>query len=81
MGRVDWETRTAYFVNQAIVNNEGEFIPCIAVEGESGYNKTDWTWGKDFDHAREVAASMNEKMGLSKIEAAKIICSTMRATN
>ena len=74
----DWETRTAYFVNQAITNEKGEFIPCIAVEGERGYHKTDWAWGTDFELAQTCAIEMNEKIGINKLEAAKIVTGTMR---
>ena len=74
----EYEQRAPYFVNQAIANDKGEFIPCIAVEGETGYHKTNWTWGKDFDQARKIASDMNEKMGITKLEAAKIVTATMR---
>lgn len=75
---IEWEKKAPYFVNQAITNDKGEFIPCIAVEGDTGYYKTDWTWGTNFKHASEVAVRMNAKMGIDEREAAKIVCATMR---
>ncbi|MCK5607621.1 hypothetical protein KAR91_37400 [Candidatus Pacearchaeota archaeon] len=78
MNETTEETRTPYFVNEAIANDNGEFIACIAKEGETGYHKTDWTWGKDFEQAQGIADDMNEKMGITRLEAAKIVTSTMR---
>ena len=70
--------RKAYAILETVRNDAGEFIPCIAVEGENGYHKTDWTWGKDFDTAQEIADQKNESLGLSKQEAFLIILSTMK---
>jgi len=72
------EPRKAYFVNQAITDEQGNYIPCIAVEGESGYYKTTWTWGKDFNLAEQIANEKNQAMGLSLKEAYKIVFSSMR---
>ena len=51
----------------------------IAVEGERGYNVTDWYWGHDYKVACELADERNAKMGLTKEQAEDIIISTMRA--
>lgn len=72
------ESRTAYFVMQTVVDKNGNYIPCIAKEGEKGYYKTDWQWGKDWKLAQECADDMNEKMGISKQDAMLIQLSTMR---
>ena len=72
------EARMVTFVNQAITTDDGEFIACLAKEGETGYYKTDWIWGKDFAIAQEAADKRNEVIGISKREAAKIVLSTMR---
>jgi hypothetical protein len=69
--------RCAYFVQRTVTNENGEFIPCLAVEGKKGYKETNWTWGKDFKLAEECAQHKNEMMGLSKKEALLIVCSTM----
>lgn len=72
------EKRMAYFIQQTVTDKSGQYIPCIAVEGESGYNLTDWTWGKDLDQAEAIADEKNEALGLTKEEAMKIVLSTMR---
>lgn len=60
------------------MNDKGEYIALIAVEGERGFYKTDWYWGKDFNLAQECADERNARLGLSKKEAAMIQGSTMR---
>jgi hypothetical protein len=70
--------RIAFFVSETRMDNKGEYIALIAVEGESGFYKTDWSWGSDFKLAQEIAKERNTRLGLSKKEAAKIVCSTMR---
>jgi len=49
------------------------------VEGEQGYYKAVWLLGPDFNLAQEIAAERNFRLGLSKKEAAMIVCSTMRS--
>ena len=72
------EERVAYFVLEDVKDERGEYIALIAKEGERGYYKTDWTWGKDFKHAKEVADYKNKLLGVSKVEALKIVLSTMK---
>ncbi len=71
--------RLAFFVMETQMNGKGEYNALIAVEGEQGYHKTDWYWGKDFKVAQDIAAERNSRLGLSKKEAALIQCSTMRS--
>lgn len=70
--------RSVYFLMQTETDDEGNYIPCIAVEGERGFYRTDWTWGKDWEFANEICDEMNEKLGISKQEAMKIQLGTMR---
>lgn len=72
------EKRTAYMLLETERTAAGEYIPCIAVEGERGYHRTDWTWGKDLKIAQECADKKNAMLGLSKEDALKIVFSTMR---
>ena len=58
------QPRRVYFVMETVTDKDGNYIPCIAVEGETGYYKTDWTWGKDYKLARECADDMNERLGI-----------------
>lgn len=72
------EKRIAYFIMPTAVDEKtGQFIPCIAVEGEKGYHKTDFLWGTDIDIAEECAKEKNEAMGISEKEATLIVLSTM----
>ena len=68
----------AYFVIQTETDEEGNFIPCIVVEGEIGYHKTDWQWGKNWNLANKICDEMNEKIGISKKDAILIQLSSMR---
>lgn len=70
--------KVAYVILQTVVNEKGEYIPCIAKEGERGYYKTDWAWGKDLAIAEQYAVEKNKAMGLSKEDAMKIVLGTMR---
>ncbi len=67
-----------YFVQQTVTDKEGNYIACIAVEGERGYHLTDWTWSKNYKLAETCAEKKNEAMGIDKITAFKIVAHTMR---
>jgi len=77
--------RYAYTIVVESVDGDGNYIPCIAVENESGYYpmsgrgscSVPWKWGKDYKVACEIADRMNERMGLTRVEAYKIITSSM----
>ncbi|MFA5376721.1 MAG: hypothetical protein WC455_13315 [Dehalococcoidia bacterium] len=71
-------SRIAFFVMETRTDNKGEYVALIAVEDESGFHITDWSWGSDFKQAQEIANERNTRLGLSKEDAAKIVCSTMR---
>lgn len=71
------EPRMVYFISEIERTEDGQFIPCIAVEGEKGFHRTDWAWGTDKEQAQAWADERNEKMGISRMEAAKIQFKTM----
>ena len=68
--------RLVYFINEAETTEDGQYIPCIAVEGETGCHRTDWDWGKDLEKARAWANQRNKRMGISLHEATKIQLAT-----
>lgn len=70
--------RTVYFIMETERDENGNLIPCIAVEGETGFYRTDWQWGKDKALAEECADDMNAKLGIDKKEAMLIQLRTMR---
>jgi hypothetical protein len=74
------EPKRVYFINPLEKAPDGGFIPCIAVEGESGYYKTDWNWGTDIDLAEKIAQEKNALMGYTEKDAMRIILGTMRGT-
>lgn len=71
------EPRKVYFIMETERAEDGGFIPCIAVEGERGFYKTDWNWGDDKEQAQKWADERNEIMGIDRREAAKIQFQTM----
>lgn len=71
------ERRLAYFVSQTIVDENGQIVPCIALENEPGYYRTNWTWGTDLALAEECAAEKNSQLGLTLAEANRIVLSSM----
>lgn len=71
-------TRRVYFINELVRDKDNGYIPCIAVEGESGYYKTDWNWGSDLKVANEIADEKNRAMGIEPREAMLIVLGTMR---
>ena len=67
----------AYFIQQTVVDSNGEYIVCVAVEGVKGFWETDWHWGTDLDIAESCATDKNAKLDLTEKDAARIVCSTM----
>lgn len=72
------EPRKVYFINQLERAEDGGYIPCIAVEGESGYYKTDWNWGSDLELAESFCDERNEVLGINRKDAWAIVLGTMR---
>jgi hypothetical protein len=72
------EQRLAYFINESIRDENGELIVCIAKEGERGYYRTDWYYGKDIERAQPLVDDLNRRLGLSADDVIQIQASTMR---
>ena len=70
--------RRVYFINELVRDADGGYIPCIAVEGEQGYYRTDWNWGSDLALANQIADEKNAAMGFTPREAMLIVIGTMR---
>ena len=71
------DQKAVYFIQETVKTPEGGYIPCIAIEGESGYYLTDWDWGTDLELAEECAKKKNERLGIDDQTAQKIILGTM----
>jgi hypothetical protein len=69
--------KAVYFINELCRDKDGGYIPCIAVEGETGYHPTDWNWGNDLALANQIADEKNAALGFSPMEAALIQIGTM----
>ena len=69
--------RSVYFINQLVRADDGGYIPCIAVENEPGFYKTDWNWGSDLDLAWQYADEKNKAMGYTPEEVCRIVFSSM----
>lgn len=66
------------FIMETVKTEKGEFIPCIAKRGETGYYKTDWAWGTVLADAKRIADEYNERLGISQKQAVMLQISTMR---
>ena len=71
--------RLAYIILDTQKTEDGEFIPCVVKENESGYFVTDYHWGTDIKVAQRCARELNEKMGLTENDVIQILLSTMRS--
>lgn len=69
--------KKVYFIMETERAKDGGYIPCIAVEGEKGFYRTDWNWGDDKEQARKWCDERNEIMGITPREAAIIQFRTM----
>jgi len=69
--------KSCYFIQETVKDKDGGYIPCIAVENERGYYKTDWNWGDNLELARQCADDKNNAMGISPREAYLIVLSSM----
>jgi hypothetical protein len=70
--------KCVYFINELERDKDGGYIPCIAVEGETGYYRTDWNWGSDIELAQEIADTKNDALGFTPLEALRIVLSSMK---
>lgn len=71
------DKKFVYFIQETIRDEDGGFIPCVAIEGEDGYYPTDWNWGTNREEAEACANQKNERMGIDSEEAHKIVLGTM----
>jgi len=79
------DRRFAYTIVAEQTDKDGNYIPCVAVERRRGYylmagrgpHCAPWTWGKDYEKACRAADAMNARMGLTPVEAIKIVASSM----
>jgi hypothetical protein len=79
--------RFAYTIVEESRASNGGYIPCIAVENEPGYSPmtgqgagaAPWNWGKDRALAQRLCDERNERMGISKEDAFRIVGSSMFA--
>lgn len=71
------EPRKVYFLQETVRDTDGGYIPCIAVEGEKGYYRTDWNWGTDKDLAQKICDEKNANLGITPREAILVVLGTM----
>lgn len=69
----------AYFIQPTVTDENGNYIPCIAVENERGFYRTNWEWGNDIEQAQRIADMMNDKLGITRADANRIVISSMRS--
>jgi len=73
------EPRKAYMALETEKLITGDYIVCIAVENEPGYYRTDWYWKTDYKTACQLANEMNQRRGLTDLDAQRIIAGSMVA--
>lgn len=79
----------AYIPTDAFVEGHGWRVS-IVVEGEDGHRPTGtwpyegkpgqtapWFWGQDFETARKMAREYNARLGISEVDAFKIVARSM----
>ena len=79
--------RFCYYVNPVQdPADHGGYVPSMVTEGEPGHCpltgdpkklQSAWVWGKTLEEAEAVCDSQNEKLGITKVEAFKIVGSSM----
>jgi hypothetical protein len=55
------------------VPDSAEYVPCIVIEGKSGYHTTNWFWGKDPVIANKLVAEYNHNLGLTPEDVHELI--------
>lgn len=70
------QNRQVYFI-QETVKRDGEYICCVANEGETGYHKTDRALGSDKIKAEAFCSNLNQQVGIDQPTAYKIVLGTM----
>ena len=83
------EKRQCYYISgtQPTEASDGEgFIPSLVTKDEPGHQlmsgnsdelQAPWVWGPSLEEAHTTADIMNEMMGITKKDAAKIVASSM----
>lgn len=78
--------RWCYWIAETCTHTDGQYIPCMIIEGESGYYpmsgdpakfQTPWLYGKDIKVARETVDSLNAQRGITKEIAKEIYDSSI----
>ena len=86
------EPRWCYYISgtQDEAGGTDGFIPSKVIEDEPGHQlmkgdpdelQAPWVWGPSYDEAVATADMMNERMGITKEDAAIIVSSSMAASN
>ena len=70
--------RLAYIIVDTQKDENGEFIPCIIKEDETGYYPTDYHWGTDKKVAQKCADDLNRNMGLTKEDVIDLLLGSLR---
>ena len=70
--------RRCYFVQETERTKDG-WIVCIAVEGESGFYRSNWRWDCSFKDAEAMCQQKNEALGISQSDAILIVLGSMRS--
>jgi|WetSurSiteA1Bulk_404760.scaffolds.fasta_scaffold42195_3 hypothetical protein len=70
--------RKVYWISELDRAEDGGYIPCIAIEDEPEYFKTDWNWGTNLKIANKLAEEKNLESGINPKEAWLILMGCFR---
>lgn len=68
--------RLAYLILETQRDERG-WIVCLCEENKPGYYQSDWRWDCSFEEAKRLADERNIRLGLTPLEASKVVLSSM----
>ncbi len=71
------EARIVAHILETEQDGAGDYLVCMTREGETGYYRTDWSYGPNLKLAREACDDRNSRSGISKAEAEAIVFCSM----
>ena len=74
----DSTTQKRVYLVMETERDDNGWIPCFAIDNESGYYRTNWRWDCTFEEAEQICKEKNEKLGYSEKDSIMVVVSSMR---
>ncbi len=71
------QKRLCYYLDETLMNKDGNYQPSVVKEGEPGHYPTNWDYGRDYELALQCVQVQNEKLGLTQTDVEHIVGSSM----